>query len=950
MDQNSPSPFLVNVLRDDLYGGTDPNVASSWHAGMSPGSSWAPPSGGAEFTPYAMPPPQFYEPSMLHAPPPPTPSYDFPMPAAPPKVPIPRASGFGTHSQRRRSARACEPCRQRKIKCDGTRPSCKQCVENQVKCFYLDVKRVREQKELGALAKKVERYERLLEELESDVDDASARRIRRALSADPVSVDEPTSESEKSDSSIGSLDDIDLVDEDLNRSEKTIAMGFFGKNSEVSWMQKLEDEASLRSQDTAPDDAHPDQQQQQQQQQQAHGSPPKHTDQRTHHHKPGPSIATMSYHLDDLSIPFLDHVDAYALPPKPLADRLFSAYMESVHPGFNVIRKSTFLAQYRQFYRQPSHPPPRWLAILNMIFAIGCRYCCFTDSAEDPDCDDLVYLTRARKLSLGSNVLFEHADLQQIQAEFLAALYLVVMGQVNRAFKFSSVALRSAVSLGINLRFVDDRTHHAAKEARSRLWWSIYLLEHLLTTMTGRVSCVGEDLSATPLPIPFEEEDFGRADVQRLFHNPNERAHRLKLTLLQSDEEAKVSAEWLAQCEPSASLFFHCLVDLATITQAIITKIYSIHGLRERSSKVERRIRRYSHTLDLWLAKVPPAYRFDPVPPSSQSPTTNPLAGATTANERERVSLAISFYSSRLTLCRPCLTHTTWRPAPQDSGIEPPGRLPPRAQLRYDLARTCLQSACSLISILPDTPDMEWLARTTPWWSILHFVMQATTALLLGLSCWPSHSPDSEGGRRSRSRSSSATRGGRSESAPRQDNFPNQSFPHLSGTTASSSTVTPGPGSSLNTNTGTSTPNTSISGASTARPARRNPARRLSSFSSAPSSSTSDQHQHQHRQFTPPGGTGHSGDELSIPSLIRHTKKAFIWLYEMGRTTAAARRAFLHCDSFLRRIAPSLGLDVSDWPGAESLPVQPSGAGEAVGLGAGKGVVSGDMNGDGDGL
>lgn len=73
----------------------------------------------------------------------------------------------------------------------------------------------------------------------------------------------------------------------------------------------------------------------------------------------------------------------------------------------------------------------------------------------------------------------------------------------------------------------------------------------------------------------------------------------------------------------------------------------------------------------------------------------------------------------------------------------------------------------------------------------------------------------------------------------------------------------------------------------------------------------------------------------------------------MGRTTAASRRAFLLCDSFLRRIAPSLGLDVSDWPGAESLPLQPSGAGEAVGLGAGKGVgvdgVGGKGDGDGDG-
>ncbi|CAG8305174.1 unnamed protein product [Penicillium nalgiovense] len=41
---------------------------------------------------------------------------------------------------------------------------------------------------------------------------------------------------------------------------------------------------------------------------------------------------------------------------------------------------------------------------------------------------------------------------------------------------------------------------------------------------------------------------------------------------------------------------------------------------------------------------------------------------------------------------------------------------------------------------------MTWLARAAPWWSILHFLMQATTALLLGLSycsgAYMSNSPD----------------------------------------------------------------------------------------------------------------------------------------------------------------------------------------------------------------
>ena len=97
------------------------------------------------------------------------------------KVAIPRTTSASSQSQRRRSARACEPCRQRKIKCDGNKPVCRQCIDHNVSCFFVDVKRVRDQKQLGFLGKKVEQYEQLLQDLEKEVDDNAARRIRRAL-------------------------------------------------------------------------------------------------------------------------------------------------------------------------------------------------------------------------------------------------------------------------------------------------------------------------------------------------------------------------------------------------------------------------------------------------------------------------------------------------------------------------------------------------------------------------------------------------------------------------------------------------------------------------------------------------------------------------------------------------------------------------------------------------
>lgn len=97
------------------------------------------------------------------------------------KVAIPRLTPTDVSHGRRRSARACELCRQRKIKCDGVRPSCSQCSFNKQQCFYEDVKRVRDQKRLGSLAKRVEAYESLLRDLESEVDLETARKIRETM-------------------------------------------------------------------------------------------------------------------------------------------------------------------------------------------------------------------------------------------------------------------------------------------------------------------------------------------------------------------------------------------------------------------------------------------------------------------------------------------------------------------------------------------------------------------------------------------------------------------------------------------------------------------------------------------------------------------------------------------------------------------------------------------------
>lgn len=57
---------------------------------------------------------------------------------------------------------------------------------------------------------------------------------------------------------------------------------------------------------------------------------------------------------------------------------------------------------------------------------------------------------------------------------------------------------------------------------------------------------------------------------------------------------------------------------------------------------------------------------------------------------------------------------------------------------------TVLEAAQRLINLLPDVPDSSRIYQLCPWWCILHYLMQATTVLLLELSFGCFHMPEAE--------------------------------------------------------------------------------------------------------------------------------------------------------------------------------------------------------------
>ncbi|KAE8340670.1 hypothetical protein BDV24DRAFT_151794 [Aspergillus arachidicola] len=85
-----------------------------------------------------------------------------------PKIQIPRLGTAPVTAHRQRTSRACAPCHQRKTKCDGQKPRCKQCRQLGLPCTYVGSKREQQRWALESVQAKVQSYESLLQRIIMD--------------------------------------------------------------------------------------------------------------------------------------------------------------------------------------------------------------------------------------------------------------------------------------------------------------------------------------------------------------------------------------------------------------------------------------------------------------------------------------------------------------------------------------------------------------------------------------------------------------------------------------------------------------------------------------------------------------------------------------------------------------------------------------------------------------
>ncbi|PKS05855.1 hypothetical protein jhhlp_007522 [Lomentospora prolificans] len=386
-----------------------------------------------------------------------------------------------TGSKRITTPHACAECKRRKIRCDGQQP-CGQCLSSRApkRCFY-DKHRQRvipSRKTLEALSQSLEECRSILkrlfpsheiqsllplsrQDLVSLIDRAATESTATALPSPPLNTSPltelespgissleqiPTRDTEWDEERRG-RDPIPVEADDVNALSLAVdrQSSYLGASSiKAALMVMLRVQPGLRAALTTP----------------------LNNIEMTNNY---PVIRQKS------NIP----KDSQRVPWSWKGQTLIDAYFKRIHVFVPMLDEAAFRADYLEGQRFDAP----WLALLNMVFAMGSIV-----AMKSNDFTHINYYNRAMEhLPMDA---FGNSHLETVQAlALIGGYYLHYINRPNMANAVLGATIRMASALGLHRESLAQGTSDiAAAESRRRTWWSLFCLDTWATTTMGRPS------------------------------------------------------------------------------------------------------------------------------------------------------------------------------------------------------------------------------------------------------------------------------------------------------------------------------------------------------------------------------------------------------------------------------------------------------------------------------
>ncbi|KXJ96420.1 hypothetical protein Micbo1qcDRAFT_154985 [Microdochium bolleyi] len=183
-------------------------------------------------------------------------------------------------------------------------------------------------------------------------------------------------------------------------------------------------------------------------------------------------------------------------PPDPLIDMIptaVSRYFAATAGLVDLFENTDLTQAITTWAKHSSSANNNTSAVHYLVLAIGHQ-----DTDDSPSQD---YFEHARNMAFQN--LSENLGIGTVQAYVLITLFMLRACQINGAFIFFGIAVRSAYSIGIHRTEVNQRFGPQMQRQRDRLWMSLRVVDLFLSTNMGRPPATS-DIDCT---VPYRTFD-----------------------------------------------------------------------------------------------------------------------------------------------------------------------------------------------------------------------------------------------------------------------------------------------------------------------------------------------------------------------------------------------------------------------------------------------------------
>ncbi|KAG9016252.1 hypothetical protein FRB90_003606 [Tulasnella sp. 427] len=520
---------------------------------------------------------------------------------------------------RRRVWRACESCRRKKIKCDGTEPICGQCTQTNSNCTWIQTKdrAALSRQYVQELENRVMRLETVLTQVAPQVNlsDLPTESItlppqqpQRQQVSPPQTfqgsgmpgqypnatsyvngttphngingIQGPLPPRTSSDLSPRTrVERSDTSDEFVAEQMGTLALDdhghlrWIGGSSTMSLIEAFRNFSASEDRD-AP-------------------SPPSTTGATP---TPNPPSANLLYFPSSLrfgKVRALPGPEEVEYPPWDLAEKLVDAYFEKFHHTMPVLDSISFRKKYQRLMdarRQAeekgetpvfgsSKSDAGFVSVVFAVYAVAARFVdderLKTDEegeVEETGGMGMVYYERAMILYyIGATA----TQLAHVQAFVLLSAFLASLNCLPQAWLLCGQAVRIAQDLGLHRSPKHLLMSPVNKETRRKVWWCVYGLDRMLAGTLGRPLGTEDSDCDVELPLPIDDVDLPAhfQTVVEMGASPS----------MRDLPEASIELS-----NKSLMAGFNALTELYVIVGKVLRTVYAVDAVEACKEAVER--------------------------------------------------------------------------------------------------------------------------------------------------------------------------------------------------------------------------------------------------------------------------------------------------------------------------------------------------------------------------